>query len=358
MLVFYILLACLILWGIRFAPRGSFYADCLSKDATLPIKGVFILWVFLCHAMGYLMESGCEFQSIGDRLYWGLCAAPRQLVVVMFLFYSGYGVMENVRTRGRTYVSVMPRRRILKTLLNFDVAVILFALLDLLIGRPIGFRQFLLSLPGWESVGNSNWYIFTILVCYSCAFIAFRAIRNLKFAAFFLLVLLGLFAVGMSFVKETWWYDTVLAFSAGVFVSLGRDRILAFVERRYFLMLTTCGLAVVTLHALPIAAMGAVANVEAVLFAMLVMMLTMKIRTGNRILGWCGKSLFFIYIYQRLVMLPMAFLAPDFVRAYPAAFVLIGLMGTVVFVAAYRSVVTRCCRTARICGSNAIGGVI
>lgn len=64
MLVFYILLACLILWGIRFAPRGSYYADCLSRDATLPIKGVFILWVFLCHAMGYLMESGCEFQRL------------------------------------------------------------------------------------------------------------------------------------------------------------------------------------------------------------------------------------------------------------------------------------------------------
>lgn len=340
MLVFYILLACLILWGIRFAPRGSYYADCLSKDATLPIKGVFILWVFLCHVMGYLMDLDYEFQSVGDRLYWGLCAAPRQLTVVMFLFYSGYGVMENVRARGGDYISTMPRRRLLRTLLNFDVAVILFALLDLLIGRPIGFRQFLLSLPGWESVGNSNWYIFTILVCYSCAFVAFRMIRSLKFAALFLLVLLSSFAVGISFVKETWWYDTVLAFSAGVFVSFGRGLILAFVERRYFLVLTACGLAVVTLHALPIATMGLVANVKAVFFALLILALTMKIRTGNGVLVWCGKNLFFIYIYQRLVMLPMVFLAPDFVRAYPIAFGSIGLVGTVAFVSAYRSVVS------------------
>ena len=201
--------------------------------------------------------------------------------------------MENVRAGGCAYVSTMPRRRILKTLLNFDVAVILFVLLDLVIGKPIGFLQFSLSLVGWDSVGNSNWYIFNILVCYLCAFVAFRLIRNLRSASMFLLALLSLFAVGISFVKETWWYDTVMAFSAGVLVSLEKDRILVAANRHYFSMLSAGGLVVIVLHVLPISTMGFVANVKAVFFALLILMLSMKIRTGNLVLNWCGKNLFF-----------------------------------------------------------------
>lgn len=60
-----------------------------------------------------------------------------QLVVVMFLFYSGYGVGESFKRKGDGYVKSMPRHRILATLLNFDVAVIVFILLGLALGHPI-----------------------------------------------------------------------------------------------------------------------------------------------------------------------------------------------------------------------------
>jgi peptidoglycan/LPS O-acetylase OafA/YrhL len=47
---------------------------------------------------------------------------------------------------------------------------------------------------------------------------------------------------------------------------------------------------------------GVTYNVQAIVFALLIVVLTMKVRIGNKWLVWCGMSLFPLYIYQRLPM--------------------------------------------------------
>lgn len=112
----------------------------------------------------------------------------RQLLVVMFLFYSGYGVTESIASKGKTYINAIPKKRILTTLLNFSVAVCVFIGLASALGKDLTVEQCLLSLIGWESVGNSNWYIFCILICYAATYIAFKASTNSRGA----LILLSL----------------------------------------------------------------------------------------------------------------------------------------------------------------------
>jgi uncharacterized phage infection (PIP) family protein YhgE len=68
----------------------------------------------------------------------------------------------------------MPRHRILGTLLNFDVAIIAFIIVDLLLGISISVNRCMLSLIAWEEVGNSNWYIFVILLCYIVTYVTMR----------------------------------------------------------------------------------------------------------------------------------------------------------------------------------------
>lgn len=53
-----------------------------------------------------------------------LIKSAGQLIVVMFLFYSGYGVMESVRSKGTAYIKSIPFKRVLSTLVT-----ILFAFL-------------------------------------------------------------------------------------------------------------------------------------------------------------------------------------------------------------------------------------
>lgn len=82
----------------------------------------------------------------------------KQLVVVPFLFYSGYGVMNSIKNKGTAYVNSIPRNRVLNTMVNFGVAVSIFICMNLILGIPMELKQAILSYLSWESVGNSNWY--------------------------------------------------------------------------------------------------------------------------------------------------------------------------------------------------------
>lgn len=174
MIVFVILMVALVLFHIKFSGKDACFEDFLDRSQTNAIKGVFILFVFLRHVLQYVQKSGYEFDAPGDAIVASLNMYLGQFIVVMFLFYSGYGVMEAIKNKGRDYINSIPRNRILGTLLNFSVAVLCYLAIDYLLSIPVTPVQVLESLVGWESVGNSNWYIFVIMLCYLVTYLAFR----------------------------------------------------------------------------------------------------------------------------------------------------------------------------------------
>lgn len=177
-MIFLYLLICLVCCvGIRYRKSG-YYDTYIGKEQCNAIKGVFILCVFISHIYQYILICGYERSSWADLTGALVNGLMGQLIVVMFLFYSGYGVWESIKNKGEAYVNSMPRHRILNTLVNFDIAVLLYILVDLVMGCDISLSQSLLSLTGWESVGNSNWYIFCILICYALVYLTARIVRG------------------------------------------------------------------------------------------------------------------------------------------------------------------------------------
>lgn len=156
MIVFVILIVALALFRMKFSDKGTCFENFLDRSQTNAIKGVFILLVFLRHVLQYVQKSGYEFDAPGDIVVVSLNMYLGQFIVVMFLFYSGYGVMEAIKNKGRGYVNSIPCNRILGTLLNFSVAVLCYVAIDYLLSIPVTPVQVLESLVGWESVGNSN----------------------------------------------------------------------------------------------------------------------------------------------------------------------------------------------------------
>ena len=173
MVVFLLLFIVLCLWHIHYTKEG-FYDDFLSVDKTNAIKGIFIVVVFINHIKEYYVKTGADLSHWYDSAFFIPAKAFGQLMVVMFLFYSGYGVYESIKKKGDDYVRNIPRKKVLNTLVNFDIAVIIFACAGLLIGSKIDFLSFLLSLIAWDAVGNSNWYIFCIIACYTFTYISCR----------------------------------------------------------------------------------------------------------------------------------------------------------------------------------------
>jgi len=341
LLIIVLLLFALCLYRMEVNFRG-FHGDYLSKAKTDAVKGIFIMLVVLTHAMGYFNDLGYEFEGWGDNWYAALCDIMGQLVVVMFLFYSGYGVGESYRAKGESYLKTYPRRRILTTLLNFDVAVMAYVILALALGKEVTVLQSLLSLTGWESMGNSNWYIFVILCCYALAWVVLRSrlpSRVYRVVLLFALCL-ALLAV-LSRFKDSYWYDTVLSFPLGFMFSAYKVELERQLKRWYWVVL--CLLLLLLLVQFYGYFIGWYAdrlcltyNALSITFALLIVVLTMKVGVGNRPLEWLGRNLFPIYIYMRLPMIVMVDRHPDFVMAQPWAFIVISLAVTLLIAMLYR----------------------
>ncbi len=337
--LFYIALFLLVVCSLR-GNHGGFHSDYMGIEQCNVIKGIFILMVFLAHCMGYIQRSGYVFNTPIDKLYPVIWSEFGQLIVVMFLVYSGYGIMEQYKSGGESYLVSYPKKRILSTLLNFDVAVILFILVDVLFHIELRASQVLLSFIAWDSVGNSNWYVFDILLCYASAYIGFRlcgnrADRGLTLSS----VLIVLAWILLYYAKrgQSHWYNTILCFPVGMLFSLRKEQFESIIKRHYSLILFVTILLFLFLHLAHLPSIhGLIHNIKSIAFGGIVILLTMRFRIENKLLSWFGRHLFPLYIYQRLPMIVLASLAGyNFIAAYPAVFILICFCTTVLLAAVF-----------------------
>ena len=331
-----IALLVLCLYGIQ-SGRGKAFPDYISKERTNAIKGIFILVVFLSHIRPFIIDAGYMYHGIGDLIFRRFLGIFGQLMVVMFLFYSGYGVMESIGRKKDQYVKSMPRHRILSTLLNFDIAVCAFLAVDLLLKHDVTAPQFLLSLIAWDSVGNSNWYIFAILICYTVTWLAASIIKEPKQLCITVFILLTLSAVTLGFFKEYYWYNTLWAYPAGMYYSYNRPKIEGYIDTHYTKTLLILILLVAAFSAIPWDLAGFRVNALSVAFALTIVTLSMRLKMDNPALRWCGEQLFPLYIYQRIPMIVLAATLPSWmITEHPLVYTVLCLAITVLISMGYR----------------------
>lgn len=283
------------IWGIGLRKDHGH----LSKEQTGAVNGFFVLLVFLRHTVDYITLGPWDgiFEAVNTRL--------DQLIVVPFLFYSGYGIMCSILRKGQSYVSALPRDRLFKVWYHFALAVALYLILGLCMGKNYGVTRILLSFTGWDSIGNSNWYIFATLVMYLFTWLAFTVFRkDHRIAVAVLMALAVVYILLMRQFKGIWWYDTALVYPAGVLYGLYREKIEDFLHKKAslpWLALVLCGAVFLLCFKLQ---RGLVwREGMAVAFALTVLCATMVFKIGNPVLRFLGKYTFEIYILQRIPMI-------------------------------------------------------
>lgn len=300
----------LCLWRIKFAKPvlSGFNENYLAVDRTNAIKGLFILLVFLSHARNCISTLPQYASDPLNSFYDIFQDHLGQGVVVMFLFYSGYGVMESIKKKGSDYIHTFPKNRFAKTLLHFDIAVLLFVILDLCLGtlKDYSVLHVLLSFTGWESIGNSNWYIFAILILYLITYFAFKIFKNKTSKAVWLVtVLTVVYITVLALVgKDAWWFDTVLLYPLGMWYSVGKDKIETFVRKKpinYFALLILCCTVFIVSHLL--SSNIICYEISLVALCAVIVVVTIKVDINNKILEFFGKHLFEIYILMRIPMI-------------------------------------------------------
>ena len=108
MLVFVFTLIVLICSGLSVAKKNEFYSDYCSPKNTNTINAIFSILIFLSHAVTYVKLDG-----VLDAPYFEFRSFLGQLVVVTYLFFSGFGIMESIKKKGTPYVKAMPKKQVL-----------------------------------------------------------------------------------------------------------------------------------------------------------------------------------------------------------------------------------------------------
>lgn len=302
MVWFLLPLAALCLWGVRFSGKG-FHADYIAPASSTAVNGVFTVLVLMHHIQSSGAYAGA---GIWDDLLIRYIHLS-QLIVVPFLFFSGYGVAESLKNKPG-YLLSMPKNRIAKTWLHLTLSLVPYFLLNLILGEKMGVAQVLLSTVGWDSLGNSNWFMFVILALYVLTFLSYLLAKQKKIPSAVLLSVLtclltaALIAAG----KESYWWNTAVFFPLGVWYSYLKDKIEAILQKSnktYWCFLALFAVLFVGAHLL-------FCKTQKIFFFMadgcfmMAFLLTglMKFKIGNPVLLWLGKNLFGVYILQRLPM--------------------------------------------------------
>ncbi len=286
--------------GLSFAREGEFFSDYLEKTKTNAIKGIFVIVVFLAHFLSYLDPASLNH-------FFAVCQnnALTQLIVTMFLFYSGYGILEAIKRKGDRYIRNLPQKAV-KLLFHFDIAVVLFLCMALFLGQSISLRQFLLSLICWENIGNYNWYIFAIIVAYLISFLSFAIFRKQHKAGVLMVTLLCVaYILILRVWKPAYWYNTILCFPLGMWYSLYRSKIEKLIMRNdaiyFFVLLLALSLYGIfySRHQIGVWYYSGLA----VIFALLVILLSLKVQLDNPFLQFFGNHVFSMFMLQRLPMM-------------------------------------------------------
>ena len=258
----------------------------LNKEQTTCINGIFVLFVFLSHFGQY------------ETMPWNwLLLGLGQLMVAPFLFYSGYGIMEQIQRRGSVYIDGMPRKRILKFYIHFCMASCIYLVLSFLLDKDYSLSRIIWSFTALSSIGNSNWYVFAILAMYSIVYISFKQCKKHSMSACVIFTIL--YIILMDIIKDQeWWYNIILCFPAGMILSKYKDRVCSIIQKPVFFIFMIFIALVLCLFSFSILAY----EIISIAFCFLIVDLCAYKEIKNSVFHFLGQYVFEIYILQRISM--------------------------------------------------------
>lgn len=298
MIIFYLVLLIITCLGVRFV---HFNDDYLSRKTTLTINGFFVLLIFARHFSGYAILEN----NVLDTSFKFIDSLLGQLVVVSFLFFSGYGVCRSVIIN-ENYIKKFPFSRILFLYFQFACCLMIFLVISFIpvFKTDYSLNRILLSFTGWTDIGNSNWFIFVILIQYIIVYFCFRFLNRKKIAAglcFSTVISIFLF-IFLYVYKPSHWYNTLLCFNLGMWYGFLKEKIDTAMKKPvvYWAVFIVISLLFGGLFATYLLLdVETIYFVVSLLFSIFIVVISMKIRIQNLFLLFFGTHAFSIYMLQR-----------------------------------------------------------
>ena len=289
--------------NITIKGNNNFFKDYMALENTSPIKGIFVWLIIMSHYRGYYKTT--QIYICRKILsYFG------QKMVSLFLFYSGYGIIESIKKKGINYAKTLPIKSLI-LFIKYQLILLIFLLNNILLGKKLNFKNYFLSVIFKQSIGNSNWFAYTIIFLYLYSFLSFGLINNKK-NLFFGIIFINIisyfhfyFTYNYFYPKMIYTVDNILCFIIGIYYSLLKkylDKIfmkndvlyfgnisLIIAIYYYFFSLKNRNIYIVSL--------------TNCFFSLIIILISMKIRFKNEFLLFLNSHSYSIYLLQRVIMM-------------------------------------------------------
>ena len=171
----------------------------------------------------------------------------------------------------------------------------------MILGNKYSLQTYLLSLIGWSSIGNSNWFIFVILALYLITYISNLIISNKKNSGLILTTILSVLLIIILYkYKESWWYNIIMCYPCGIWYSYYKNEIEKNILSKYkYISLIIISILFIITYIVTYK-YSFLYEILACIFCLLIVNITYVFYVGNKILYFVGVYSFEIYILQRL----------------------------------------------------------
>ena len=289
--------------NIKIKGSNSYYKDYMALENTSPIKGIFVWLIIMSHYKNY-------YKSKSLYICNQIISCLGQKMVSLFLFYSGYGIFESIKRKGINYVNSLPKKSLI-LYIKFQLILLIFLLNNKLLGIKFNYKIYILSIIFKGSLGNSNWFSFTIISLYLYSFISFRFIKNEKynFIGIIFITILSYFHTYFTFnyfyPKKIYSVDNILCFLIGIYYSILKkylDQIFMKNDILYFGNITILIVIYYYFYTFKNSNIFLISITNS-LFSLIIILISMKIRFSNEFLIMLNSHSYSIYLLQRVIMI-------------------------------------------------------
>lgn len=309
-LLYYPILIFVLLWGMKISKKDEFHDGFLSLSQTKSLQGFAAIGIVFHH----IGQNTCAPWLAPEQTIHGLepFVPIGYLLVAIFFFCSGYGLMKSFNTK-ENYLKGFFLRRALHPvfLLLVTDTVLLFLMafnaealhIDENLHFPTPF-----NMGGALLINEYSWFIYALLIMYASFRLSF-SIFSKRPVAILGVILATAAYIGFCdwWMYGNWWYNSILLFPLGLLMAEYEGRIVPMIHAHYRKLLiatpvvlvltfligeyftTLCSVTGIIppyflLHWIVLLAQIA----AAVSFMFLLILIGMKVRIGNRILAFFG----------------------------------------------------------------------
>lgn len=338
MLIFVLGLVAVLCAGLTARGKNEFFEDYLCPKNTTTINAIFSVLIFLSHSAQYVSLKGDL-----DAPYFEMRAWLGQIVVVTYLFFSGFGIMESIKKKGRSYVKAMPTQRFFRLWYQFALMMVMYIVLGFVIGREMDPINTLLAFTGYTSLGNSNWYMLATFLMYIFIYLSFMVSGKYKWLGVTLTTLLTMgyiAAMVETEFLELRFYDTIFCFPLGMLYSSVKPRIDKLVMKNDVVW---SAVAVALVAALMYCAQNRFDTINHrlglyALAPLVIVVMMMKLNISSSILDWFGRHIFSFFMLQRIPMLLLRYLG---LNKEPYFFIIACFFATVLLATAFDALIEK-----------------